>query len=517
MNGRFTARTSINDLEDLEDTPLPLTLRADDLEYAIPIVDTEGNYASPFSYTPLSTSSPGSSFANVTSLATSAFQSTQPSPTIPTQEALPTEETEYHGPMERIPIFVGTGEDEVTSKDFMKIYRRATINNSNMNTDAARIENFQNYLGSDSPAEEWYEDEGKVLTKWTEFEAAFFAKFPTIDKARKTTVELERELAGLRLRVEDLGKKEKYGGQEVWSHIAFAENAINLARRAKIEKGTSSLWPVRDELPEVIREKVPENQTSWETFCAAIKAIEMGHIRDGVRKHSEEAEKTERLRREIISDLKRTQTTAVASPTAAIRTQFRNTTISQPGPGRASPTTNANPFSNQGGGRGNLFTQTRYTPTARTPGQPRAPATEADRTALRTRLETYPMQPDTPEGNATYLRQLSTWRTTNPSLRPTEHTGFPLKPGGAPPGSGECYRCGRGGHRRPECNAEQGQLIPPLEGTFRAICGSILGFSNRTAAQINMVDNAEEDDYAWVFGNTTARRIQGNEEGPSAG
>ena len=116
------------------------------------------------------------------------------------------------------------------------------------------------------------------------------------------------------------------------------------------------------------------------------------------------------------------------------------------------------------------------------------------------------MQPDTPEGMAAYLRQLTTWRAAVPSLRPTEHTGFPLKPGGAPAGTGECYKCGKGGHRRPECSTNQDQLIPPLEGTFRAICGSILGFSNRNTAQINFVDNAaEEDEYAWVFGNTTSQ------------
>jgi len=251
--------------------------------------------------------------------------------------------------MERIPTFLGTGEDEVTSKDFMKVYRRATVNNSNMNTEEAKIGNFQNYLGSDSPAEEWYEEIGKTLTKWPEFELAFFTKFPTMDKAKKTAVELERELVGLKLRVEDLGKKEKYGGQEVWSHIAFAENALNLARRAKIDTGTSSLWVVRDGLPEVIREKVPENQTSWATFCAAIKAVDMGHIRDGVRKHNERAEEAVRMREEIVNDLKRAQA-LVASPTAAIRTQFRNTTISQPAPVSTNPTTNANPFGGLGGG-----------------------------------------------------------------------------------------------------------------------------------------------------------------------
>jgi hypothetical protein len=30
----------------------------------------------------------------------------------------------------------------------------------------------------------------------------------------------------------------------------------------------------------------------------------------------------------------------------------------------------------------------------------------------------------------------------------TAETGFPLRPGGAEPGSGECFQCGQVGHRR---------------------------------------------------------------------
>ena len=419
--------------------------------------------------------------------------------------------------MERIPTFLGTSEDEVTSKDFMKVYRRATINNSNLNTDEAKISNFQNYLGSDSPAEEWYEATGKALTKWPDFESAFFVQFPTMEKAKKTAVELERELAGLKLRVEDLGKKEKYGGQEVWSHIAFTENALDLARRAKIEKGTSSLWVVRDGLPEVLREKVTENQASWTTFCNAIKAIDMGHIRDGVRKHNEKVAEGARMRADIMNDLKRTTRAVVDSPTAPLRAQLRNTVISQPAPARTSAAANTNPFGSREGGRGNLFpAQNRPASIARTPSQQRPPPTEADKAALRTRLAAYPMQEDTAEGIAAYLGQLKEWRATFPGvMKPTEHTGFPLRPGGAPAGSAECYKCGKTGHIRPECNATQEQLIPPLKGTFRAICGSVLGRSNRTAISINLVDDAEADEFAWVFG-TASQGLQGNGEGPSA-
>jgi len=154
--------------------------------------------------------------------------------------------------------------------------------------------------------------------------------------------------------VEDLGK-EKYGGQEVWLHITFAENALDLVRRAKIKKGMSLLWVVRDALPEVVREKVTENQVSWMTFCNAIKAINMGHIQDRVRKHNEKVAKGARMKAEIVNDLKRTTQAVVDSPTAPLQMQLCNTVISQLAPVRTNTTMNTNPFRNTGSGRGNLF------------------------------------------------------------------------------------------------------------------------------------------------------------------
>ena len=247
VNGRFSTCPSIEDHE----ATSPTIDTGSPLSFTIPPADAYDANPSPFSLTPLGSNSLASSFFNLTAPTNSGFTSAQPSmqpsPITPNPlplPSLPTAQVKFHRPMERIPTFLGTSEDEVTSKDFMKVYRCATINNSNLNTDEAKVTNFQNYLGSDSPVEDWYEATGKALNKWPDFESAFFMQFPTMEKAKKTAVELERELAGLKLRVEDLGKKEKYGGQEVWSHIAFVENALDLARRAKIEKGTSSLWVV---------------------------------------------------------------------------------------------------------------------------------------------------------------------------------------------------------------------------------------------------------------------------------
>ena len=84
---------------------------------------------------------------------------------------------------------------------------------------------------------------------------------------------------------EELGKTEKYRGEDVYTCMVFAEKILDLAKQAKIDRMTSGLWNVRDELPEVLHKNVPENQPSWTAFTQAIKDVDMGHIREGVRKY----------------------------------------------------------------------------------------------------------------------------------------------------------------------------------------------------------------------------------------
>ena len=52
---------------------------------------------------------------------------------------------------------------------------------------------------------------------------------------KKTKLELERELAEMKIKVEDLGTMEKYRGEDVYTHMVFAEKILDLAKQAKIE------------------------------------------------------------------------------------------------------------------------------------------------------------------------------------------------------------------------------------------------------------------------------------------
>lgn len=138
-----------------------------------------------------------------------------------------------------VPDFSGEPGDAVQSVEFVKKFR-ALMNIRNITENARMISSFENYLKYSSPVDEWFQEQQTETMTWKALETAFLQRFPPIQKAKKSEPELERELCELRLKVDDLGKKEKYAGEEVWSHVAFTEKALSLARQAKINKGSNS-------------------------------------------------------------------------------------------------------------------------------------------------------------------------------------------------------------------------------------------------------------------------------------
>lgn len=136
------------------------------------------------------------------------------------------------------------------------------------------------WMKTDSLAEEWYNNAIAITlkVKYADLENSFKTCFPNVAKVKKTGLELERELAGMRIKAEDLGETESYKGQDVYTHIVFTETIINLAKQAKIETTTSGLFNLQDELPDISHKKILENQTNWTSFADTIKKIDMGHI-----------------------------------------------------------------------------------------------------------------------------------------------------------------------------------------------------------------------------------------------
>ena len=314
--------------------------------------------------------------------------------------------------------------------------------------------------------------------------------------------------------MEDLGKKEKYAGEEVYTHVIFAEKALSLAWQAKISGGSNSIWKVHDELPEIIRQKVKETYSTWTDFCAAIKGIEMTHIQDGVKKYQEEKEVRERTKAAIaglqcIQQQQRRLPATPMTPVSSVSHAMQATTLGAQRSNQITTsnapqtgTTNTNPFANSSGSQGNLFRP------------PPPPVTEADRDALNRSLVAYPMQPNHVAGIAAWHNQLRDWKVKNgENTQIMAITGFPLRPGGAPPGSGECYGCGHVGHHRTEMQCTAGP-INNQERTFCTICCRIL--HSTTTSQVNLISDTGGE-FDWLNDQALAPAPgQGNGEGPFA-
>ena len=403
---------------------------------------------------------------------------------------------------ERVPTFAGTGNEEVQPSEFIKIFRRAT--RGSFTSEESWIDGLGDYLKTGSPAEAWYLKDTTPKKTWTAFKTAFEKEFPDIGRAEKTSQDLERELLAMRLRTDSLGKTERYANDDVWTHVVFAQRALDLAQRAGIAAGTNNIWQVRDNLPEVVREKVPEKQADWISFCEAIKQVDIGHIKEGARKHVAEQEERAKFRAEMEALRKAVLAAKTPeTPTKGISGQLGRATISQDTTPAVPLATN--PFTASGGGRGNLFWgQQGSTRNARQPNNLEEEIAIIKETISRL---------EKAETEQAWMEQVRLWRIKHgDNGRVTKHSGFPLRPGGAPPGSSECYRCGKVGHTRAGCTAQPEDCIPEKEAIFRSICGSILRGTRQPSTQVNHVGTVESDN-DWLWKGTT---YQGNGEGPSA-
>jgi hypothetical protein len=376
-------------------------------------------------------------------------------------------------------------------------------------TDAVKKQQFPNFLQADSVANDWFEDLAAVDKKdWDAIEAAFRKRWPRKKAVKKTTEEYEEEITGLQLKMEDLGKKEKVAGREVYAHIAWADKMGTIVRGAKLESTSTYIGHVRKELPKLIREKVGVGHVDWLAFLKAVRDIDLDHIRDGVSIWKKEQEEQDAIRKRIQQLEKLT-----ASPTGPLRQQMVSFGIGNPPTNsvqqpRQPQSTPDNPFASPTGGRGNLFQAIQTKPPPQS-NNPRPPPTQADRTALLGRLSKYPQHPDTEAGRQAHQAQQAEWvKTHGIGAFVTESTPYPLRPGTLPVGSGECFTCGFTGHmgRRDGSTCGGNRALHSREQTWRAICSRILR-ETRTVASIQMV---EVDDY----GNTW-QEVQGNEDGPS--
>ncbi|TFK18541.1 hypothetical protein FA15DRAFT_565340, partial [Coprinopsis marcescibilis] len=372
------------------------------------------------------------------------------------------------------------GKDTVSSKDFLKdikiCYRSAS--------EEQKTDYIADHLGTNSPAEKWYDGLGGDVKKtWATFEAEFFKQFPPPQEAKRGKEEVERELLSAELLASELGKMVQKGGTDVWAHVAFADRLLQLAKEAGIEKTNECIWQVRDKLPTPLRDKIASTHTSWTAFCDSIRLVDTTAVKDALERDRQLEEVREQLanqkrelqRQTALLEQQRTRissetTAATAALTAKLNAMslttpqwMREGQGSQPsqGYGVSAPIRRQNTTSTSA--------------TATRPRPPQEPVTEELRAATRELMALYPHQPATETGVAEYKAQLKRWMEKHPNTRHASHTtGFPLSPRASRICTGECFKCGESSHLRAQCTAPPAVQLPPPEQWWRGHCDRVV-------------------------------------------
>jgi hypothetical protein len=167
---------------------------------------------------------------------------------------------------EIVTLFHGDKDDE-TPEDFLRAFYRRMGDKS----DDVKKAQFPYYLQAYSIADDWFTDLGADKKKtWGDIEAAFRTRWLKKKQVKKTDEEYEDEIVSKKLKEDDLGKREKVSGMEIYSHVAWADKMAMIIKSAKLEDTTTHLPQVRKELPIILREKVGTGHADWGTFLQAV-------------------------------------------------------------------------------------------------------------------------------------------------------------------------------------------------------------------------------------------------------
>ncbi|TFY74695.1 hypothetical protein EWM64_g9317 [Hericium alpestre] len=84
------------------------------------------------------------------------------------------------------------------------------------------------------------------------------------------------------LREEILGTKVTVGRREVWTHVQWAKHMLELAEKASIATSMQNIWLIRHELPDIMKDFVPEMHADWTAFMQTVTDIDITQLRDKV-------------------------------------------------------------------------------------------------------------------------------------------------------------------------------------------------------------------------------------------
>ncbi|KIN97210.1 hypothetical protein M404DRAFT_32545 [Pisolithus tinctorius Marx 270] len=221
---------------------------------------------------------------------------------------------------EAVPLFYRDQVETENASDFIKAFNRSMLFLNPLSTDAQKIQALENYLGTGSPAEGWYDDlTATQCASWDNVVKVFNNRWPTTKSTMLTSEEYQTELLKHKMAEEDIGTIKTVGCQKVWAHVKWVEEAMELARLAKIENGPTLIWQVKKQLPKAVKKLLDKEYTSWKEFMDDVKDLSMSKLKQEHEEIEERKRKEEERDSRLMQKLEATKRATTADITAQLQ------------------------------------------------------------------------------------------------------------------------------------------------------------------------------------------------------
>jgi hypothetical protein len=337
--------------------------------------------------------------------------------------------------------------------------------------DSQRLTRFEMQLAPGNIAEEWYQD---MVTKRTftfsGLKFAFRKRWPPPRRPKYTRAQQKERIMAEMLEESEIG----VWAEGNYGHVTWADKVSRLALGMGDTNGHLIEYVVEG-IPDLLKDHLKCDYDSWDDFIDDVQSVSSVKLKRG----REDLDK-ERARDADIARLKAQSVQRLGVPTyraplrmstppGSMPTNIIGNTYPSSYPALPAPTMN-NPMMPMRGGFN-----------ARGMPLMRAQLTRAQ---ILEKLSAVPQRANTEAGRRQYEADVDLWhRTHGAEGFPSLEKPYPLRPGTAVLGSGECYNCGMVTeplHVSTQCIAQD--PLRPQESRWRQ---QVAGLIRRTASPMN--------------------------------
>ncbi|KIK21566.1 hypothetical protein PISMIDRAFT_103871, partial [Pisolithus microcarpus 441] len=319
-----------------------------------------------------------------------------------------------------LPLFRGDYSNNEDPTEWFALFRLAM--SSLMDTE--KVTRFECQLYPGGLVEEWFIDlDAAEKASLADIKNAFVRRWPMMRRPKWSRTQQRERIKDQMLKVEEIGKWTEDGQMGDYSQNLWVERVIKLV----LSMGDANGFLIDDtlhQIPDLLKDHLTCEYDTWEEFLEAIRSVPANKLQRG----QEELTKERTRDAAVVSLQQQFLRMSTHSPATSVRA-----------PSRIPPTMPSIPSNSPG--------MSSVMASANSPG----PWTRGvvpfrmalTRSQILEKATILPQRSNTEAGRCMYEADVKTWHCNFGSeAYPSLERPYPLRPGTAPVGSGECFSCG---------------------------------------------------------------------------